>query len=258
VLFLAEAFTRPNVMNKLAKVGFHQSYTYFTWRNTKSELVEYVEQLTQTQAKDYFRPNFWPNTPDILPQILQFGGRPAFITRLILAATLSSNYGIYGPAFELMVSSAVEGKEEYLDSEKYEIKHWDRSSGRSLAPLIEWVNRIRRENPALQQTRNVRFLDITNDLLIAYVKHDDAAENVILTVVTLDLHNRQGGLVDLPLEDWNLPTDQPFVVNDLLSQDKYIWQGRRNFVELDPHVKPAHVFRIQRPMPRESDHDLFA
>src|SRR3972149_8534778 len=157
VIFLSEAFTRPKVMYRLAKIGFTQSYTYFTWRNTKPELIAYLTELTQTGVREYFRPNFWPNTPDILPEHLQYGGRPAFMIRLVLAATLSSNYGIYGPAFELCINEALPGKEEYLNSEKYEIRYWDRDKPGNLKDFMARVNRMRNENPALQSTLNVRF-----------------------------------------------------------------------------------------------------
>jgi starch synthase (maltosyl-transferring) len=165
-LFLAEAFTRPKVMAHLAKVGFSQSYTYFTWRNSKREITEYLEELTGTGMKEYFRPNFWPNTPDILPEYLQYGGRPAFIIKLILAATLSSNYGIYGPAFELLENRALPGREEYLDSEKYEVRHWDWDRPGNLKNFIARINTIRRENSALQETTNLRFCEVDNDQLL--------------------------------------------------------------------------------------------
>jgi len=170
VIFLSEAFTRPKVMYRLAKLGFTQSYTYFAWRNTKRELIEYLTELTQTEVREYLRPNFWPNTPDILPEHLQYGGRPAFMIRLVLAATLSSSYGIYGPAFELCIDEALPGKEEYLNCEKYEIKHWDREKPGSLQDFIARVNRIRKENPALQTTWNLRFYEADNEAFLFYGK----------------------------------------------------------------------------------------
>ena len=173
MIFLAEAFTRPKVMHRLAKLGFTQSYTYFTWRNTKAELTEYFTELTQAPGRDYFRPNCWPNTPDILSEYLQIGGRPAFISRFVLAATLAANYGIYGPAFELLERSPREPEaEEYFDSEKYEIRHWDLARADSLSALIGRVNAARRENVALQRDDGLRFVPVDNDLLIAYVKVD--------------------------------------------------------------------------------------
>ena len=187
VILLSESFTRPKIMYELAKLGFTQSYTYFAWRSNKWELTEYFSELTRPPVVDFFRPNAWPNTPDILTDQLQHGGRPAFMSRLVLAATLSSNYGIYGPAFELMEHVAREsGSEEYLNSEKYEVKHWDLDRPDSLRDLIALVNRARRENPALQSNWGLRFHDIDNGQLIAYSKSTDDARNVVITVVNLD------------------------------------------------------------------------
>lgn len=257
VIFLAEAFTRPKVMERLAKVGFDQSYTYFTWRNTKHEVTQYLTELTQTDVAEYFRPNFWPNTPDILPQYLQYGGRPAFIIRLVLAATLSSNYGIYGPAFELCVADAVEGKEEYLDSEKYEIKDWNRTGRGNVRAVIERVNRSRRENPSLQQTRNLKFFPADNDMIVAYGKTNEDKSNVTIMLVNLDPYHTQSGWVSLPLEELQIDPDQPFLLHDQLSGDKYIWQGHRNYIELDPRVMPAHILCLHRRLRRETDFDYF-
>jgi len=258
VIFLAEAFTRPKVMQRLAKLGFTQSYTYFTWRTTKHELVEYFTDLSQGPGRDYFRPNVWPNTPDILHEALQSGLRSVFAARLILAATLSANYGIYGPAYELMESAAREpGSEEYRDSEKYQLRHWDFDRPDSLWPLIARINRIRRDNAALQSDRTLEFCPIDNDQLIAYVKRDDSSTNIILTVVNLDPHNTQSGWLSVILEKLGLAADQPFQVHDLLSDQRYQWQGPRNFVMLDPHRIPAHVFRIRRHLRREQDFDYF-
>ncbi len=256
-IFLAEAFTRPKLMNRLAKLGFDQSYTYFTWRNTKYELTEYLNELTAPKMAECFRPNFWPNTPDILPQYLQYGGRAAFIARFVLAATLSSNYGIYGPAFELCVSEAVEGKEEYLNSEKYEIKDWKRKQPGDIRGVIERVNRIRRENPALQSFRNLRFYNVENDMLLCYGKISDDLSNVIITLVSLDPYHKHGGMLHLPLDDLGIDPGHPFLAHDLLSNDKYIWQGCRNYVELDPQVMPAHILRVHRRLRRETDFDYF-
>jgi starch synthase (maltosyl-transferring) len=257
VIFLSEAFTRPKVMYRLAKLGFTQSYTYFTWRNTKNELIEYLTELTQTQVKEYFRPNFWPNTPDILPEPLQYGGRSAFMIRLVLAATLSSNYGLYGPAFELCIHEAIPGKEEYLDSEKYEIKHWDRDQSGNLRDFIARVNRIRKENPALQTTSNLRFYEVDNDTLLFYGKATDDLSNIILMVVNLDSFHTQNGWVRVPIREFGLDPHQPYLVHDLLSDDKYIWQGERNYVELNPQVLPANIFRVRKRLKRETDFDYF-
>lgn len=258
VIFLAEAFTRPKVMHRLAKLGFTQSYTYFTWRNSKWELMDYFTELTQTASREYFRPNLWPNTPDILNEYLQVGGRPAFMIRLVLAATLGANYGIYGPAFELCEARPREpGSEEYLDSEKYEIRAWELDRPDSLAHFITRVNRIRRENPALQQDWNLRFHPIDNEALICYCKHNDALNNVILVVVNVDPHHTQAGWVELPLEALQLPADHPYQMHDLLSDARYLWQGTRNYVELDPRSAPAHIFRVRRHVCTERDFDYF-
>jgi len=257
VIFLAEAFTRPKVMERLAKVGFDQSYTYFTWRNTKYELTQYLTKLTQTEVGEYFRPNFWPNTPDILPQYLQYGGKSAFIIRLVLAATLSSNYGIYGPAFELCLGDAVEDKEEYLNSEKYEIKNWNRNKSGNIRTVVERVNRTRRENPSLQQTRNLRFFTVDNDMILCYGKATEDMSNVTITLVNLDPYHTQSGWVSLPLDDLEIDPGQPYLLHDQLSHDKYIWQGHRNYIELDPRVMPAHVLCLRKRLRRETDFDYF-
>ncbi len=199
VIFLGEAFTRPKVMYRLAKIGFTQSYTYFTWRNTKRELTDYLKELTETEVKEYFRPNFWPNTPDILPEYLQYGGRTAFMIRLVLAATLASNYGIYGPAFEFWVNEAAPGKEEYLNSEKYELKHWDRDKIGDLRDFITRVNRIRKENPALQTMENLHFYEVDNDSLLFYGRTTEDLSDVILVVVNLDPFHTQSGWVNVPM-----------------------------------------------------------
>jgi len=257
-LFLAEAFTRPKVMYRLAKLGFSQSYTYFTWRNTKSELTQYFTDLTQTEVSDFFRPNLWPNTPDILTEYLQFGGRPAFMTRLVLAATLGANYGIYGPAFELCENVPREpGSEEYLNSEKYEIKHWDLEKEGSLREFIARVNRIRRENRALQSDRSLRFHPVDNPEIIAFSKRTEDPSNVIVAVVNLDPHHTQSGWLDLPAEGLGLDPDQPFQMHDLLTDARYLWQGRRNFVQLDPQSVPAQIFRMRHRIHREQDFDYF-
>jgi starch synthase (maltosyl-transferring) len=257
VIFLSEAFTRPKVMVRLAKLGFTQSYTYFTWRNTKRELIEYLTELTQTEAREYLRPNFWPNTPDILPEHLQYGGRPGFVIRLILAATLSSNYGIYGPAFELLVSEAIPGKEEYLNAEKYEIKHWNWSQPGNLRDFVARVNQIRRENPALQTTWNLHFYEVDNDTLLFYAKCSEDFSNLILVLVNLDPFHTQSGWVRVPIDEFGIDARQPYLVHDLLSDDKLIWQGERNYVELNPQVLPANIFRLRKRLKRETDFDYF-
>ncbi len=258
VIFLAEAFTRPKVMQRLAKLGFSQSYTYFAWRNAAWEIKRYFTQLTQTDLVEFFRPNLWPNTPDILPEYLQNGGRPAFITRLVLAATLGANYGIYGPAFELCENQPREaGKEEYLNSEKYEIRAWDIASPRSLKELIARINRIRRENPALHADRRLRFHAIDNEQLICYSKHTADFANVILVVVNLDPHHTHAGWLELPLSELGLEPGTPFQVHDLLSDARYLWHSHRNFIELNPQVVPAHIFRVRKKVRTERDFDYF-
>jgi starch synthase (maltosyl-transferring) len=257
VIFLAEAFTRPKVMYRLAKLGFTQSYTYFTWRNTKHELMEYLTELTSSEVKEFFRPNFWPNTPDILPQYLQFGGRAAFIVRLVLAATLSSSYGIYGPAYELCTSEALPGKEEYLDSEKYEIKRWDRDGRGNIKEIIARVNKIRKENSALQSTNNLRFYNIENDALVFYAKSSEDLASTIFVAANLDPFHPQAGRVRIPLRELNLEADQPFLVHDLLSDEKYIWQGEYNYIALNPLVLPVHIFALKRYVRHEQDFDYF-
>lgn len=257
-IFLAEAFTRPKVMYRLAKVGFSQSYTYFAWRNTKAELTDYFTELTQTEVADFFRPNLWPNTPDILTEYLQFGGRPAFMARLVLAATLGASYGIYGPAFELCENIARDpGSEEYLNSEKYEIKHWDLERPDSLKEFIVRVNRIRRDNPALHRDRGLLFHNVDNPELICFSKRTEDLTNVIVVVVNLDPHHIQSGWVELPMEDLGLDLHQPFQMHDLLTDARYLWHGTKNYVELNPHSVPAHIFRLRRRVRREQDFDYF-
>lgn len=256
-IFLSEAFTRPKIMYRLAKTGFTQSYTYFTWRNSKREITSYMEELVRSAPRDYFRPNFWPNTPDILPEYLQYGGRPASIIRFVLAATLSSNYGIYGPVFELVEVAARPGSEEYLDSEKYEIRQWDLNRPHSLEPLIARVNAIRREHPALQSTWNVRFLPADNEFILFYAKSDAASGDTILMTVNLDPHHTQSAWLHLPIAEYGMDPGRPYLVHDLLGEDKFIWQGERNFIELDPHVQPARIFTLRARLKRETDFDYF-
>jgi starch synthase (maltosyl-transferring) len=247
VILLSEAFTRPKVMYRLAKLGFTQSYTYFAWRNTKWELTQYFTELTQTEVREYFRPNLWPNTPDILTEYLQSGGRSAFMTRLVLAATLGASYGIYGPAFELCENCPREpGSEEYLNPEKYEIKNWDVTRPDSLKDLITRVNRIRQENPALHADWSLRFHEVDNEQLICYSKRTDDLSNVMLVVVNLDPHYTQSGWVELPLEELGIDPRKPYQIHDLLSDARYLWQGSRNYVELNPQIVPAHILLIPR------------
>jgi starch synthase (maltosyl-transferring) len=247
VILLSEAFTRPKVMYQLAKLGFTQSYTYFAWRNTKWELTQYFTELTQTEVREYFHPNLWPNTPDILTEYLQFGGRSAFMTRLVLAATLGASYGIYGPAFELCENRPREPKsEEYLDSEKYEIKNWDIARPDSLKDFIARVNRIRQRNPALHSNWSLRFHEIDNDQLICYSKRTDDLSNVVLVAVNLDPHHTQSGWVEFPLEELGIDPQKPYQMHDLLSDARYLWQGSRNYVELNPQIIPAHILRMRR------------
>lgn len=256
VLFLAEAFTRPKVMKRLAQLGFTQSYTYFAWRNTKWELTEYFTELAE--MREYFRPNLWPNTPDILTEYLQSGGRPAFMARLVLAATLGASYGIYGPAFELCENvSIAPGKEEYLNAEKYEIRHWDLSRPGNLRDLMARVNRARHENPAFASDANLRFQRLDNDQLIAYSKATDDRSNAVLVIVNLDSQYTQSGWVELSLDELGLDAQTPFQVHDLLTEARYRWQGSRNYVQLDPHVLPAHIFRIRRFAGSENGVEVF-
>jgi len=258
VIFLSEAFTRPKLMYNLAKLGFSQSYTYFTWRNTKSELTQYFKELTETDVREYFRPNLWPNTPDILSEYLQFGGRPGFMTRLVLAATLGASYGIYGPAFELLEALPREpGSEEYLDSEKYEIKQWNRDRADSLKEFIARVNRIRRENPALQSDRGLRFHETDNEQIICYTKQSEDLDDVIAAVVNLDPHHVQSGWVKIPVETLELGPQDAYQAHDLLTGARFLWQGPRNYVELNPQAVPAHILRLRRRVRREQDFDYF-
>lgn len=247
VLFLAEAFTRPKVMYRLAKLGFTHSYTYFAWRNSKWELTEYLKELHTTPVREFFRPHFWPNTPDILTRQMQTGGRPTFMARLVLAATLSANYGIYGPAFELCENRPlVPGKEEYLDAEKYEIRHWDVERPDSLRHFIYRVNQARRQHPALQSDANLQLHSIDNEQLIVYSKSTEDFSDSILVLANIDPSWRQSGWTDLSLSELGLEPGQGYRVRDLLTDIEYQWRGARNYVELDPHSLPAHIFQILR------------
>jgi starch synthase (maltosyl-transferring) len=257
-IFLAEAFTRPKVMHRLAKLGFSQSYNYFPWRNTKWDLTQYLTELTREAGREYFRPNLWPNTPDILPEYLQFGGRAGFASRLVLAATMGASYGIYGPAFELLDDRPRDaGGEEYLDSEKYQIRYWDLQRRDSLKDLVARINHIRRDNAALHNDWSLRFHDIDNEELIAYSKQSSDGDSAVLTVVNLDPHHVQRGWVDVPLETFGIQPHQPYQMHDLLSGARYLWSGSRNYVELDPAAVPAHIFRLRRRVRSEKDFDYF-
>lgn len=256
VIFLAEAFTRPRIMHRLAKLGFTQSYTYFTWRNTQKELTEYFTELARHHSREYFRPNLWPNTPDILPEFLQYGGRPGFLLRVALAATLGANYGIYGPAYELMESEALkQGGEEYLDSEKFQLRQRDMNRPDSLSDYIARLNRVRRENPALHSDWSLAFHDIDNPLMLCYSK--TAGDDTLVMVANLDPHNVQAGWIDLPLDELGLTGDTPFQAHDLLSGARFLWQGARNFVRLDPQASPVHILRLRRRLRSERDFDYF-
>jgi starch synthase (maltosyl-transferring) len=244
-IFLSEAFTRPKMMKALAKAGFNQSYTYFTWRNSKREFIEYFTELTQTEMSEYFRPNLWPNTPDILPFVLQDGGRPAFMIRVALAATLSPLYGIYS-GYELCENEALPGREEYLDSEKYQYKERDWNAPGNIKEWIARLNKIRRENRALQLYTNLRFHDAENDAILFYSKMTAARDNIILVVVNLDPHRKQNSFVYVPIENFGQMESDVYQVQDLLSSTTYTWRGRRNYVELDPDIQPAHIFLVRR------------
>jgi starch synthase (maltosyl-transferring) len=255
-VFLAEAFTRPKIMHALAKAGFSQSYTYFTWRNTKRELIEYVTNLTRSGVSEFFRPNFFANTPDILPEFLQFGGRPAFLSRLVLAATLGASYGIYS-GYELCENEAIPGSEEYHQSEKYQIRHRDWNRAESLREYIALVNRIRRENPALHASRGLDFYPVNNEQLLFFGKTTPNHDNIILVVINLDPHHVHDGWVEVPLEELGIGPSEVYQVHDLIGEGRYLWQGRRNYVRLDPAESPAQVYRLRRKVRSERDFEYF-
>ncbi|MHA7101689.1 alpha-1,4-glucan--maltose-1-phosphate maltosyltransferase [Roseivirga pacifica] len=244
VLFLSEAFTKPKTMQRLAKIGFSQGYTYYTWRNNKAELIEYMTELTEGPMKDYFRPNFWPNTPDINPWMLQGGNETLYIIRHMMAATLSSNYGMYGPVYEQIDNAAVIGKEEYLNSEKYELRHWDWTKTNKLKQLITRVNQVRKEQPAFHFTNNIDFCQIDNDQILVYFKQSEDGANNILCAVNLDPYNRQSGWVQVPRHKMGLEPNKPLRMKDLVTGNSYIWHEEWNYVELDPHQVPYHIFSI--------------
>jgi starch synthase (maltosyl-transferring) len=245
LVFLSEAFTRPKMMRVLAKVGFTQSYTYFTWRNTKQELTQYFTELTTHESAQYMRPNLFTNTPDILPFFLQQGGRSAFMIRAVLAATLSPVYGIYS-GFELCENAALPGREEYLDSEKYQFKRRDWNAPGNIKDLVTKLNRIRRGNRSLRELDNLRFLHIENNNILCFAKATEALDNILLVAVTLDPWHPQSGWVDVPLVDFGLAHDANYQVHDLLTDERFIWRGRRNYIALDPQFRPAHIFRLRR------------
>jgi len=245
VLFLAEAFTRPKVMQQLAKQGYTQSYTYFTWRNSKHEFIEYMTELTKSELREYMQPNFWPNTPDINPYHLQGANESKFIQRYALAATLSSSIGIYGPVFEQMISEAIPGREEYWNSEKFQICHYDWFKENKLTLLITRINNVRKQNEALQQTNNIKFCAIHNDYLIAFYKWNQDRTNELLIIISLDHYNSQRGSVQLPLSDLNLRAGQLVNVSDLITGNTYNWHSEWNFVELHPTL-PFHIFKINK------------
>ncbi|PSQ83746.1 MAG: alpha-1,4-glucan--maltose-1-phosphate maltosyltransferase [Bacteroidetes bacterium QS_7_67_15] len=249
LVVLSEAFTRPKIMHYLAQIGFNNSYTYFAWRNSKQELTEYARECFQTNLAEYVRPNFWPNTPDILTDELAEHGRPAHVARFVLAATLSPTYGVYGPPFEHVFNEQHPDREEYARNEKYEVRAWDWHDEDSLQPLFKNVNHIRRENEALQHLRGLRFHETHDDHLIAYTRQarDDEHEigNLMLVVVNLDYEHAHAGGVELPLAELGLPTGAPFAAHDLLTEERYQWQGAWNYIRLDPTESPVHVFRLE-------------
>ncbi|HET9486002.1 MAG TPA: alpha-1,4-glucan--maltose-1-phosphate maltosyltransferase [Chryseosolibacter sp.] len=245
IIFLSEAFTRPKIMASLAKVGFTQSYTYFTWRVTKDEITEYMNELVHTASRHYFRPNFWPNTPDILPFHLQHQGENIFIIRLALAATLSSSYGIYGPAYEFVDNTPVPGREEYHDSEKYEIKKHDWKKTNRMTDIISMLNRARKQHPALQSTWNLHFCTIHQPDLLAYLKATPDLSDIFLVIVNLDPNRRHSGFVQLPKERLGIVDRVNVKVHDLITDEHYTWTQDWNYVELDPYKMPFHLFKLE-------------
>ena len=243
VLFLAEAFSRPKIMQQLAKQGYSQSYTYFTWRTSKQELTTYMNELTQTKQKEYFRPNFWPNTPDINAYHMQGANESQHLIRYALAATLSGNIGLYGPVYEFMVSDAVPGKEEYMHSEKYQINHWDWEHENKLGRLISKINSIRHHHPALQQTNNIKFCQIQNEGIMAFYKWNEDKTNQVLIIISLDPYYVQQGYVQLPLDELGINAGHAVAVKDLVTESTYTWHAEWNFVELHPAI-PFHIFQI--------------
>ncbi|HYG02427.1 MAG TPA: alpha-1,4-glucan--maltose-1-phosphate maltosyltransferase, partial [Chryseosolibacter sp.] len=244
IIFLSEAFTRPRVMASLAKIGFTQSYTYFTWRVSKQEITEYMNELVLGPSRNYFRPNFWPNTPDILPYHLQHQSENIFIIRLALAATLSSNYGMYGPVYEFCENVPVPGKEEYMDSEKYEVRHFDWKRTNRMTDIITLLNKARHDNIALQSTWNLQFCFIENPNIIAFLKADENLTNILLVVINLDPNSRQHGFVQIPKGRLKLGDRVNLKLHDLVTNEHYTWTQEWNYVELDPYKMPFHLFKI--------------
>jgi starch synthase (maltosyl-transferring) len=257
VVFLAEAFTRPAVMNRLAKVGFSQSYTYFAWRNTRYEIETYFTELTKTPRREYFRPNLWPNTPDNLTDYLQTGGRPAFVVRLVLAATLGASYGIYGPAFELCEATPrSSGSEEYAGSEKFQVRTWDLDRGDSLRNVVARVNAIRRQHSALHSDDTLEFHACDNQSIICYSKTNTNNSDVIVVVANLDPFNAQSGNVTLDLAALGVD-DEVFQLHDLLGGLRVLWRRGPNPIQLHPNESPAHVFTVRRRVRTEQDFEYY-
>jgi starch synthase (maltosyl-transferring) len=245
IIFLSEAFTKPKVMASLAKSGFTQSYTYFTWRVSKQEIVEYMNELVFGPSRNYFRPNFWPNTPDILPYHLQHQGENVFILRLALAATLSSTYGIYGPPYEFAENVPIQGREEYYDSEKYEIKRYDWKRTNRLTDIISILNKARKNHPSLQSTWNLHFCHVENPNIVAYLKATEDLSDIMLVVVNLDPYNRQWGYIQLPKEKLRLGDRVNVKLHDLMTDEHYTWAQEWNYAEVDPYKMPFHLFKLE-------------
>ena len=243
VIFLAEAFTRPKLMKRLAKVGFTQSYSYFTWRNTKTELTEYLTELTRTECRHTMRPNFFVNTPDINPIPLQTSGRAGFQTRVVLAATLAGNFGVYS-GFELCEATPIPGKEEYLNSEKYEIKAWDWERPGNIRFDIRLLNKLRRKHVALQAFTNLAFYNAWNDSILYYGKATPAKDDFLLFAVNLDPHNAQGADFEVPLWEFGLPDEASIEVEDLVTDARFTWQGKIQHMHLDPGERPYAIWRL--------------
>jgi len=256
-IFLSEAFTRPKLMYALAKVGFSQSYTYFTWRTSKPELEAYASELARSPVAEFFRPNFWPTTPDIFPEHLANGGRPAFVQRVVLAATLASNYGIYGPSYELCEREPRPGVEELARNEKYQIRAWELDRPDSLRHVLARLNRTRRAHPALRGNRTLRFHATDNEFVICYSKHTPDLADVVLVVVNLDPHHVHRAWLTLDLAVLGIAADEGFQVHDVLSDARYTWRGARCFVELVPERSPAHVFEVHRYVRSENQFEYF-
>ncbi len=256
VIFLSEAFTRPKMMKALAKAGFTQSYTYFTWRNFKQEITDYLLELSRSEMKEYFRPNFFTNTPDILPEILQHGGRPAFKFRLVLAATLSPAYGIYS-GYELCENRALPGKEEYLDSEKYEFKVWDWDRPGNLVEYITTINRIRRENPALHELENLEFYEADNQHVLFYGKSTLDRRNTVLVTVNLNPFQTQDARLRIPIASLGIKPDEMYQLHNLITDQRDLVKGEWYTVRLDPQVEPAAIYAVRRWTHREQEFDYF-